>query len=133
MSFDLAVWYPHRRVSDAEAGSIYQALCEEGATSLQAHPAVDAFYDELCARHPEIDDVPENRAGDFLGYSPWSCAHDRSAAQIVMCSVWSEADRTHATVAALARKHGLALYDPQSERITYPDGDTAKKPKWTVW
>jgi hypothetical protein len=30
-------------------------------------------------------------------------------------------------VQGLARKHGLALYDPQSERVTYPDSSTGAK------
>jgi hypothetical protein len=46
-----------------------------------------------------------------------------------MCCVWSKASYVHELVQALARKHRLALYDPQSERVTYPDGSTGGSAK----
>jgi hypothetical protein len=46
-----------------------------------------------------------------------------------MCCVWSKASYVHELVQVLARKHGLALYDPQSERATYPDGSTGGSAK----
>jgi hypothetical protein len=76
MSYDLGVWYPYQRLTNSEAGQIYVDLCESRQTALQAHPAVRAFYDQLYAAHPEIDDIPEERIDDHE-YCPWSCAHDR--------------------------------------------------------
>src|SRR6267143_4795804 len=123
MSYDLGVWYPHQRLTNSEAGQIYVDLCESRQTSLQAHPALRAFYDELYAAHPEIDDIPEERIDDHE-YCPWSCAHDRSDAHMIMCCLFSQADSVHNVVHKLAREHGLAVYDPQSETITYPNGKT---------
>jgi hypothetical protein len=73
MSYDLGVWYQHERLSDADAGKMYVGLCEGTVEHPRAHPAVDAFYQELTAKHPEIDTVPDDRIDDH-DYCPWSCA-----------------------------------------------------------
>lgn len=133
MSCDFAVWYPYRRLSHAEAGELYMALCDGTSVHPPAHPAIESFYAELTARYPEIDAVPEDRREDQEP-CPWSIAFDRSAGHLIMCSIWSMADDTGLLIATLARKHGLAFYDPQSERVTYPDaGPAAKKPWWKLW
>jgi hypothetical protein len=95
---------------------------------------VDAFYAELTARHPEIDTIPEDKIDDH-DYCPWSCALDHSPGHVVIPCVWSKAAYVHQLVQELARKHGLAMYDPQSEVVTYPDGSTLESrgkevPRW---
>jgi len=135
MSFDLGVWYPHERLTNSQAGELYLALCDGTVESPDPHPAVDAFYQELTAKHPEIDTVPEVRIGDH-DYCPWSCEIDHSPGHVIMSCVWPRADDVGALVDQLARKHGLAVYDPQSERITYPDGSRGaddEKPWWKFW
>ena len=133
MSCDFAVWYPYQRLSHAAAGELYAALCEGSAAHPPAHPAIDAFYAELTARHPEIGALPEDRRED-KDACPWSVEFDRSSGHLIMCSVWSRADDTGELIASLARKHGLAFYDPQSERVTYPDaGPAPKKSWWKLW
>ena len=120
MSFDLAVWYPDKRLSDEEASERYHRLCDSDTTGVVDHPSVEAFYRELTATHPEIDDVPEDKIGDHE-YSPWSVAMDRSDGHVLMCCVWSQAEYVGDIVGRLAAKHSLAVYDPQEETITYPD------------
>jgi hypothetical protein len=135
MSYDLGVWYPHRRLTNEEAGELYVGLCGGGtAEAPAAHPAVDAFYQELTAKHPEIDTIPEDRIDDH-DYCPWSCALDRSPGHVIMPCVWSKAEYVDGFVRELARKHGLAVYDPQTGTITYPDERSGKKDKpwWKVW
>lgn len=134
MSFDLGVWFPHRRLSAQQAGVLYASLCDGDTSGVQPHPAVEAFYAELTAKHPEIDSIPEDRIDDH-DYCPWSCALDKSDAHVIMPCVWSKADYVGQHVYALGAKHGLAVYDPQSERITYPDEPQAgsKKRWWQVW
>ena len=126
MSFDLAVWYPQKRIGDEEARELYVRLCDNDTSGVVAHPAVDAFYTELTAEHPEIDAIPEEKIDDN-DYCPWSCKLDRSPAHVIMSCVWSKATYVGRLVESLARKHGLAIYDPQSDRVTYPDGSTGKK------
>ena len=135
MSFDLGVWFPHKRISVREAGNLYASLCEGDTSGVQSHPAIEAFYAELTAQHPEIDSIPEDRIDDH-DYCPWSCALDKSDAHVIMPCVWSKADYVHRYVHALGAKHGLAVFDPQSETITYPDGPQpgeVKKAWWKLW
>lgn len=119
MSCDHSVWFPAKRLSHEEAGALHNALCEGDTSGVQPHPAVDAFYAELVALHPEIDDVPEDQI-DNLDLCPWSCAFDRSDGHIIMSCVWSRADHVSDLLQSLASKHGLALYDPQAARVHYP-------------
>lgn len=107
---------------------MYLRLCDGDASALVPHPSIDAFYAELTARHPEIDTIPEEKIDDH-DYCPWSCKLDYSPSYVIMCCVWSKANYVHDLVQALARKHGLVLYDPQSEKVTYPDGSTGGSAK----
>ena len=132
MSCDYAVWFPHKRLSDAEAGELYRALCDGDTSGVQAHPAIGVFLAELTARHPQIDDVAEEEI-DNHDLCPWSVAFDQSPGHLIMCCVWSKADYVGQLVRDLALKHGLALYDPQSEKISYPDGSSQSKPWWKLW
>jgi hypothetical protein len=120
MSFDLGVWHPLTRLTDAEAGELYVSLCDYGIGGVTSHPAVDAFYAELTARYPEIDTVPDDRIDDH-DYCPWSCALDRSPAHVIMSCVWPQAENVERTVRELAAKHGLAAFDPQQGKVFYPD------------
>ena len=137
MSFDLAVWYPDRRLSADEANGRYAHLCEGNVDDVVEHAAVHAFYDELVAKHPEIDDVPEDRIDDHE-YCPWSVAMDRSPGHIIMCCVWSRAEYVRSLVGQLASKHSLVLYDPQEGTATYPSGSASsagmkRKSRWKFW
>ena len=140
MSYDLGVWYPHERLSDADAGKLYVGLCESTVEHPRAHPAVDAFYQELTAKHPEIDTIPDDRIDDH-DYCPWSCALDHSPGHVIMPCVWSKAEYVDGFVRELARKHGLAVFDPQAGRISYPDSapsgsappKAGSRPWWRLW
>ena len=119
MSYDLAVWYPDRHLSDEEALHQYHALCAENSSSLLPHPSIGKFYLELYKVHPEIDDVPDDKLGDF-DYSPWSVGHEFSDRHLILSCVWSHADYVHNLVLGLAQKYGLAVFDPQLKKIHYP-------------
>lgn len=125
MSFDLGVWYPQKRICDEEARELYVRLCDGDTSGVVPHPALDEFYAELTARHPEIDTIPEGKIGDH-DYCPWSCKLDHSPGHVIMSCVWSQATYVHQLAQSLARKYGLALYDPQADEILYPDGSTGK-------
>ena len=126
MSCDLAVWYPQKKLRNEEATELYFRLCDGDTNGVEPHPAINAFYADLTAKHPEIDTIPEERIDDH-DYCPWSCKLDHSPSHVIMCCVWSKANYVHELVQGLARKHGLALYDPQSEEVTYPDGSAGAK------
>lgn len=124
MSFDLAVWYPHTRLSDQEAGELYGQLCNGDISSLKPHPSLEAFYKEITAIHPEIDNVPDEKVDD-VDYCPWSIAFDRSNSHLIMCAVWSKAEYVAQLVLDLAQKHRLAVFSPQANAIEYPDDGDA--------
>ena len=127
MSCDFAVWFPHRRLTNEQAGALYAQLCEGTTAGVKGSPAVDAFYEEITARHPELDSVPADRIDD-KDLCPWSVAFDRSPAHLIMSCVWSKADYVEGLVRELARKHGLAVFDPQSGTVTYPESPRAPSP-----
>jgi hypothetical protein len=128
VSYDLAVWYPHRHLSGKQAQELYGRLCGSDISGIIAHPAIDTFYQELTAKHPEIDDVPEDQIDD-LDLCPWSIAFDRSPGHIILCCVWSRAEYVDALVKQLARRHGLVVYDPQSGKTFHPAPSPASSPK----
>ena len=131
MSFDLGVWYPQTRLQNAQARELYLRLCEGDTSGVAPNPAIDAFYAELTSKHPEIDAIPKERIDDH-DYCPWSCKLYRSSGHVIMSCVWPKATYVGELVQDLARKHRLAVYDPQSDAVTYPDGSTgAKAPRTT--
>jgi hypothetical protein len=132
MSCDYSVWHTSTRLNAAQAGQLHLQLCEGDTSGVVPHPGIDAFYRELTAQHPEIDDVPEERIDD-KDMCPWSAAFDRSEGHIIMCCIWPKADYVGDLVGRLAAKHGLAFYDPQSERIVYPGETRVAKPWWKFW
>ncbi len=132
MSCDYSVWHTNSRLNSVEAQALYLRLCEGDVSGIVPHPSIDAFYDELTARHPEIDDVPEDRLED-TDLCPWSIAFDRSDGHLIMCCAWSKAVYVGNLLLQLASKHGLALYDPQSERIFYSSASQVAKPWWKFW
>lgn len=133
MSCDHSVWFPYKRLSDAESAALHLALCEGETSGVQPHPAIDAFYAELVAKHPEIDDISEDQIDDH-DLCPWSIAFDRSEGHIIVCCVWSKADYVAGLLKSLAQKHGLALFDPQASVVHHPVGVSAKsKQRWKFW
>lgn len=123
MSYDFAVWFTPRRLTRDEADRLYAELCDGITTGAVAHPSVDDFYSELTAKHPELDDVPEDRIDD-MDYSPWSCSIARSPGHVIASCVLSKADKVWRLIRELGRKHGLAVFDPQRGKVFYPDEPT---------
>lgn len=120
MSFDLAVWHTDEPLTSERAAEIYLRLCHDWPYLNGNSAAVTAFYEELTGRWHEIDIIPEHHIGDF-DHCPWSCALSRSGMAVVMTCVWSEAAAVAEFVERLARKHGLLLFDPQSNRVVLPE------------
>lgn len=130
MSCDYSVWNSKKRITPQEANEVHQRLCEDDLSDVEPSPKVSAFYAELTARFPEIDAVHND---DYL--CPWSCTLDRSEAHVIMPCLWSTANTVGDFVKSLAKKHGLTFYDPQSDKLIFPDGDeaTSSRPWWKFW
>jgi hypothetical protein len=69
VSFDLGVWYEPSAITNEQATKKYLALCEGNVDEVTEHPSVDGFLDELRARYPDLDELPDEEVDD----SPWSC------------------------------------------------------------
>lgn len=134
MSCDFGVLSLESRLTDKEAAAVYMALCDGDTSGVAPNRAVDDFYAELTAKHPEIDDVPDEEV-DNVDLCPWSIAFDKSHGHLIICCVWSKADYVQELLTELSRKHGLALFNPQEETILYSDGhaNQAQRPWWKLW
>lgn len=116
MSYDLAIWFPKEVLTDKQPLDQYHKLCNGDTSGLIPHPSIGEFYLELYCIHPEIDDIPEEKQGNF-DFSPWSIEHDFSDRHLIVCSVWSHADYVHDLVLNLAKKYGLTMFDPQLKKF----------------
>ncbi|EHW0638391.1 hypothetical protein L3I77_004903, partial [Vibrio vulnificus] len=77
MSFDIAILSLEKRVSNAEASEIYAEILEGNYSNVAKNAAIEDFYRELTAIHPEIDDIPDDKTED-IDFCPWSCEFDKS-------------------------------------------------------
>ncbi|MGY6516875.1 hypothetical protein ACXIU3_23320 [Vibrio parahaemolyticus] len=136
MSFDIAILSLENRITNAEASEIYAETLEGNYSNVAKNAAIEDFYRELTAIHPEIDDIPDDKAED-IDFCPWSCEFDKSAAYVIISSVWSKSDYVYDLVQSLAVKHNLALFSPQAEIVVYPDGseggEVEKGAWWKFW
>lgn len=110
MSFDLAVWFAPAEVTAAEVKARYHQLADAEPGDVK-HPQVAAFYRELTARYPELVDDFEN--------SPWAAGLDVTEDAVVM-PITSPHAEVARFVLALAQRHGLVAYDPQSGEVHNP-------------
>ena len=44
MSYDLAIWFPDRHLSDERALELYHKLCDEEISEQTPHPSIGNFY-----------------------------------------------------------------------------------------
>ena len=114
MSFDLGVWQSNEALTAAEASRIYGSFChsEIPARVVQDSPAVEAFYADLIGKWPETG----NR-----DLSPWAGPLHHSGSCVLMSCFWPKAESVYPFVAELAARHGLVLFDPQSEEVYSPE------------
>jgi len=120
MSLDLGIWRTNDPLGNQGASDVYHRLNEGDISALQPHPAIDAFYTDLVARFPELDDVPDDKIDDS-SYCPWSCRIDRSPRHLVLSFVFSSAEMVGDFVGALQEKHRVTVYDPQEGKEYFPD------------
>lgn len=116
MSFDLAVINVESRISPEAAAEIYAELCDGNYDVLQPSAKIDAFYQELIGKYPDIDSYSDDDVDDC----PWSVEIDVSDGAVMMCMVWSRVEEVAPFVMSLAEKHGLACYDPQDDKLHLP-------------
>lgn len=117
MSWDCAVWHSNSVKNKEDAETLYIKLCKGDTSLIGPTQRIQDFYEELTAKHPEIDDISEDEI-DNLDLCPWSVAFDKSEGHIIMSCAFSRTEYVNALVQALARKYELSFYEPQKKIFT---------------
>ncbi len=125
MTFDLGVWKSSPGLSITSASFIYSALCggQRDARVLRAAEAIASFYEELIATWPEIPAASSklrNRRTEIVD-SPWAAPLLRAEDYVLLSCDFRHAEIALAYVTALAGRHGLTVFDPQSEEVYAPE------------
>lgn len=129
MSFDMLVLPAHPRPTNAEAADRWDPL---GEIRPIEHPAVAAFYRELTAMWPEINDAPLEQ----LDGLPWSGPILRGRDFVSPSCVWPWAAIVWERLIELARKHDLAVFDVGKNVLVLPDSPDEvwkREPGWNEW
>ncbi len=112
MSFDLCILTAN--LPDYETAlTLYYKLCEGEVPDVAPNRSLDRFNEELSERFPEIDRLSEEEIED----SPWTNAHDRSNAHILVCIRWDRQLEMAPIVLEIAKRHQLLVLDPQSRTL----------------
>lgn len=113
MSWTCAVWHSNSVKSKEDAEKLYEKLCINDTSLIGPTQRIQDFYEELTAKHPEVDDVSEDEINN-LDICPWSIAFDKSEGHIIMSCVFSRAEYINGLILELAQKYELSFYDPQN-------------------
>lgn len=113
MSYDFAVWDMPKVSSAREANSIYQQLCRNNLSAVQASPKIDAFLQELTTVYPLKNDYSR----EDMDSCPWICDFFVSPGHAIMTVWWSMAGKLEEFIKQLAAKHGLVYFDPLSDAV----------------
>ena len=117
MSFHLGIWHTLTAISDDEAARLYGALSGGTKQPLGFDPQVYAFYFQLTDLYPEIDMVPDNEINDAC---PWACNIDLADGFVILGIRSERSDQVVPEVVALAHRHDLVCFDPQSGKVHLP-------------
>ena len=110
MSFDLAFWHVDGSIDAAQALATYEGILEEIPGCVAENPAVGRFNADVVSVFP---DLTEENADE----SPWSSPLYSSDSFTVASISWSKQAIVSQALIALAKKHGLICYDPQSGTV----------------
>jgi len=116
VSYDLFVFKGPIPRSEGEFTERLGRFGEGDATAFEASPRVTAFYEDLLRQYPALEDLPD----DEIDGSVWAVTPDEDDRLIALNFGWPSAERVARDVPKLAKKHGLALMDPQSGVIVRP-------------
>ncbi len=151
MSYDLAVWLPNRTLSDEDAiDRFYEAMGDmeegDGGDDVDAalHPEVDLFYEELTSIHPELSVTDGPGASLDDEECPWAATFERGPGLILLYCVPEHAEYCDQFVRKLALKHGLCMFNLQTDRLSYSvrpkptsahdnAGASPQRPWWKFW
>jgi hypothetical protein len=136
MSYDLMVFDPDLAPQKGQIGDWHRNMMDADERDFQVafDPAsgqsnrLKAFYDDMRPNFPAMngpdgisdDDVDNDKVTGYAFYPGF----------IYMDFRWSASEAAAEAVPALARKHGLGLYDPQGETVVLPQGGPNVSRPW---
>lgn len=123
MTFDLGVWKSRGSLSAISASRVYADLCRGIVPDqiTEGGDAVETFYSELTATWPDAD--LGGRASRVKPDTPWAAPLQASSRFVLLSSHWQHAELVLTLVTALASRHRLTVFDPQSEEVYLPDAE----------
>jgi len=113
MGWNCAVWHSNSVKNKEDAEKLYEKLCKDDTSLIGPTQRIQDFYEELTAKHPEVDDLSEDEINN-LDLCPWKNTFDKSEGHIIMSCVFSRAEYINVLIQDLARKYELSFYDPQN-------------------
>jgi hypothetical protein len=114
VSFDLFVFEPDAFPSDPDA--MMALLEDEERFGRPLTPRLAAFAADLTAAHPGLDDDP-----DASPWASWPLDDSIGDGTALFVNIrWSEAERMRVEVERLCSRHGLLLFDPQTDEVVRP-------------
>lgn len=114
MSHDFAFWDSDEPLEDDEAGEIYLALAENGASArAKPSPKIARLACEIARRWP----MPERGHED--GW-PLASPPAVSLAHLIVCLVPSRLWDVWPALGQFAKEHELVMYDPQQRHVFLP-------------
>ncbi|WKD31717.1 hypothetical protein [Streptomyces xanthophaeus] len=116
MSFDLGFWWEEHLITPAEAARKYNAMVEGDTGVGREHPALGVFYGELISQFPDLTE--EN-----FEVSPWAASLYRTSECVIVSISYPRQREVSDYLLGLAGRSGITCYDPQSEKVYFPEGE----------
>ena len=139
MSYDLMIFDPDLAPAASKIAEWYGEVMDANAESDDFAATFDpasgqsdrlrGFYDEMRAGFPAMNGP--DAVGDDEVDNDKVTGYEFHPGFVYMDFRWSASEAAAEAVPALARKHGLGLYDPQGETVVLPQGGpNVSRPWW---
>lgn len=119
MSYDLSLFVPTAGFEVRDGARLHAALCEgkpaaQLARTAQSKRALSGLYRALTKRWPELDDAEDPDD------TPWTVRIDRGDHHILLTMSFSWVEDVLPVILELARKAGVDVFDPQTQKRHRP-------------
>jgi hypothetical protein len=131
VSFDIAALSAARKLDASEARHVYGARCagRPWEDLLAADPRMEAFYAELTSRWPELSAFAQD--DEAMEGSPWATDPEHSPGFVIVRVRWPWAREVEVAFCAMAMRHGVYVYDPQTTTL-YDPTEPADRDHWSA-
>jgi hypothetical protein len=120
VTFNIAALSAVRPLEPQGAALVYRALNagRRWQSLLAADANIEAFASELQAEWPDLSTLTHDN--EQLEDSPWGADLDVSPAHVIATVLWTSAEEVEVAFLAMAMRHGVYAYDPQTDRLYDP-------------